>query len=608
MKGYAGKIAFVDLTTGEVKQTPLAAELAEQFVGGLGLATKLLYDLTTGATEPFSPENALIFATGPFQGLGVPGSGRYVVVAKSPLTGTFGTSTAGSAWGIELKLAGFDALVVRGKAATPVYLWVHDGQVEIRDAAGLWGIDATETLDAVKAAVGVPGASVACIGPAGEREVGCACIMTDGHSAAGRCGLGAVMGSKGLKAVAVKGAGEVEAAAPERLAELNKALMKKIAAAAREGLHALGTPMWVVGAEEGGDLPIKYWAGSRWTEGAQKLGTPSFGEQLKAKPHPCRSCPIGCHRKVEFEAPEGRVEGAGAEYESLGMLGSNCLVDDLIAVSRANELCNRLGLDTISAGSYVAFTMECFERGWLTAQEIGSPARWGDGEFLVKLVGEIGRREGFGARFDGGIRPAAASIGAAASETAVEVRGLDLPAHDPRLYYSLALTYATSPRGACHLHGFSHCGEGGTLIPELGMTEAPLRFAMAGKAEHAALFQDYANTLELLVICMYMHLNGMTMTDTVGLMEAITGHAWTPAELFQAGERTFTLQRLMNLRDGRGASEDRLPRRMFEPATEGARAGKAPADFAEALQAYYRVRGWSEDGAPTAQKLQELGL
>lgn len=603
--GYWFKLLRVNLSTNKTTVEPLKENYLQKYLGGSGLGTKLLYDEVTAGVDPLGPENKLIFATGPLQGTGVPGSGKWSIVGKSPLTNTFAVSTAGAEWGYRFKRSGYDVLCLEGCAATPVYLTVIDGKVALHDASDLWGLDALETIDLLKKKMSDK-ISVAAIGPAGERMVAAACVVVDGHSFAGRCGLGAVMGSKNIKAIAVKGTLQVPVADVDKLKRMNSETTRLLRENTRETFGRHGTSVLVTSCEAVGDLPIKYWSGDSWAEGAQKIGAPYFAEKLNARPKPCINCPIGCHRHIEVVTAEyGKIEGAGAEYESLGMLGSCCLVDDLEAISKANDMCNRLGLDTISAGSYVAFTMECFDKGLLTQKDTGFPVAWGDPTVLVRMVREIGEKRGFGAFFANGIVPAAQKLGEEAEKLAVHVKGLDLPAHDPRSYYSLAINYATGTRGACHLRGFPHLGEGesGMTLPEAGLTQPATRFNMEGKAHLAIIFQDLAATLDSLVCCMFMQSCGMDLTRTTEFLNTVTGWEMEPQELMKIGERIVNLQRLINVRDGYQRDSDRLPSRMFEPAMQGFRANKAPFGFSEALDEYYRLRGWDQEGVPTAEKI-----
>ena len=604
------KLLRVNLSNGKLKEESIPEKLFEKYIGGSGLATKYLYDEVPARTNALDPKNKIIFATGPFQGTKIIGSAKFAIVSRSPLTGTFGVTTAGAEFGTRMKKAGYDLIIIEGKSKIPLYLWINDGKAELKSAKRIWGKDAIETVDMIKKDLEELKISVASIGPAGEKKVAIACIVVDSHSFAGRCGFGAVLGSKGLKAIAVKGTKHVSVAEEVKLKELNKKWFKNIAKTAKETYKAHGTANDIVFCENAGDLPIKYWSQSAWPEGAKKIGAPNYTEVLKSKSWPCLYCPIGCHRHIKFEYRDKIIEGAGPEYESLGMLGSNCLVDDLMLISKANDLCNRLGIDTVSAGSYVGFTMECFEKGLITTQDLkGKKAHWGDGDFLIDLIGKIGNKEGFGAIFSEGIRQAATTIGNGAEELIVEVKNLDFPAHDPRTYYSLAINYATGTRGACHTRGYPHVSEiGGMTIPEVGFTEVPERFHMEGQARLTALFQGLAAIHDSLVLCIFSPILGLSLTDTVKFLNSATGWELTPEGIMKIGERIFTLQRQINIEDGLSRKDDMLPQKMFNPGDKGIRKGKIPEPFEKTLLEYYRYRGWDSDGKPTAETLKELGL
>jgi len=605
------KLLRVDLDNMEIKKEKIPEHLVAEYLGGSGLATKYLYDELKPKTDPLSSENKIIFAAGPFQGYPVPGAAKWSVVSKSPLTKTFGVSTAGAEWGVNLKKAGYTLIIVEGKANDPVYLYLNGDTVELRSADNLWGKDAVQTCELVRELnPEVDNLSVATIGQAGEKEVGIACIVADDHSFAGRCGFGAVLGSKNLKAIAVKGTNDLSYHNEKNFKELNKELYKRLSKNAADGFRPHGTAVVLQSCEEVGDLPIKYWNKANWPEGAEKIGAPNFTEEVNAKSWPCQYCPVGCHRHVDFEYEGERIKGAGAEYESLAMLGSNCLVDDPKAISKANDICNRLGIDTISAGAYIGFTMECYEKGILTSEDLnGMEADWGNKDFMIEMVRKIGNKMGFGAIFSEGINKAADKIGDKSKELTVEVKNLDFPAHDPRSYFSLGINYATSTRGACHLRGYTHIGEGGDmLIPEMGLDEIPERFTMKKKAWLTKLFQDIAALHDSLVLCIFIPVSGMTLTDTVNQLNNIEGTKYTPEDLMEIGDRIVTLQRLINNQDGYSRKDDRLPSKMFESSEENFRSGQVPEPFETHLLEFYRLRGWDDDGRPKAEKLKELGI
>jgi len=611
--GYWQRLLRVNLTERTTQVESIEEQDLRRFVGGAGLGAEILRREVPAKLDAYDPRNRLIFATGPFQGPRVPGGAKFSVVGISPVTGTFADTAAGANWGPSLKDAGYDVLLLEGAARQPVYLHIVDDRVEIRDAADLWGLDTFETVDAVHRQTGDGKLSVAAIGPAGERRVAIACIAVDKHSFAGRCGMGAVMGSKNVKAIAVRGTRSVEVHDPDEAENLIKRFHAEIAKTVEENeFRKHGTPGLCESAEALGDMPIRYWQGDTWPEGARKIGGESYTETLRAKPWPCKYCPVGCHRRISVDEPaEYSLKSVGPEYETLGMMGSNLLIDDPKAVAAANEIANRLGIDTISAGAMVGLAMECFEKGWITpADTDGLQLTWGNPQALTGLTEQIGKREGFGAIFAEGTLPAAKRISPQAVENVVHVKGLDFPAHDPRSCFSLATTYATGTRGACHFRGPSEDVEmGGFYIPEAGVTEETVKFfEKENQALVAVKCQDLAVLTNSLVLCLFMVDGGdWALSGVEDLFNAITGWDCSTDDLLQAGERGFTVQRLVNIRDGYDASTDVLPKKMFNAAKQGARAGKVP-PLREMLYDYYQLRGWDENGEPNAATLQRLGL
>ena len=611
--GYWRRLLRIDLTSRKIEIEEIAEEELKRFIGGAGLAGEILRREVPARQDPYGPENRLIFATGPFQGPPVPGGAKFSVVGISPLTGTFGDSAAGADWGPSLKDAGYDVLLFQGAAEAPVFVSIVDDHVEIHDAGDMWGLDTFQTVDAVHERMCNTKLSVAATGPAGERRVATGCIAFDKHSFAGRCGLGAVMGSKNLKAVAVAGTRRAEVHDPERTAALITQFQQEIGRTVRDNDFRLhGTPGLCESAEAIGDMPIKYWDGDTWPEGAKKLGGASYTEALRAKPLPCKYCPIGCHRKITIDEPKAyAMEGIGPEYETLGMMGTNLLIDDPKAVAAANEIANRLGIDTISTGAMIGLAMECFEKGWITTDDTdGMALAWGDPAVLIKLTELIGKREGFGEIFAEGALPAAERISPEAVASVVHVKGLDLPAHDPRSCFSLATSYATSTRGACHFRGPCEDVEmGGFYIPEAGVTEeTTTMFHKENQGMLAGKCQDLGSLTNSLVVCLFaVDGGGWSLTGVKDLFNAITGWDFSADDLLRAGERGFTAQRLINIRDGYDARTDVLPRKMFQAARTGGRAGKVP-PFEDMLGDYYDVRGWDADGVPTDETLGRLDL
>jgi len=611
--GYWNNILRVDLTTRKITKEEMDNDTYRLFLGGAGIGAKIMWEEVPSEVGSFNADNRLIFAGGPFQGHPVPGSAKFTITSKSPLTNTYADSAAGARWGPLFKRAGYDALVIQGKSETPVYIYIEDAEVEIRDARGVWGMDSYEAVDQVRKEVGDSRASVATIGQAGEKLVKMACIVVDKHSFAGRCGLGAVMGSKNLKAIAVKGSQKVPVSNLSLLRDYNRKYSKEIKnASIQSGLRPHGTPVLCITAEAFGDMPIKYWTEDTWPEGAKKIGAPQYTDLLSAQPYPCLYCPIGCHRNIEIEDPaKYKLKGIGPEYETLGMFGTNLLIDDLRAISIANDLCNRLGMDTISTGACVGLAMECYEKGIITKKDTaGMELKWGDPDVLIELVKQIGNKVGFGSIFSEGTVEAAKKIGKNALELVVHVKGLDFPAHDARACWGLVPTYGTGTRGACHMRGVEEDVEmGGFYIPEIGVTEEHAKFFSAeGKAHLTVKTQDYCALINSLVLCVFMpDGGGLSFTSILNIFNSITGWDWNIQEAMMCGERIFTLQRLINLRDGYTKKDDILPPKMYVPAKKGFRAGKIP-PVNNLLNEYYELRGWDKEGRPTKEKLEKLNL
>jgi aldehyde:ferredoxin oxidoreductase len=611
MKGYMGKILRIDLTQEKIETPTLDENLARKFIGGSGLATKILNDETGPETDPLGPENRLIFMTGPFAATPVITSGRHQVVTKSPLTGAYTESDSGGTWGPYLKRAGFDGIVITGKARRPVYLWVADGRAEIRDASKFWGLDTYNVDPAIRKETRDE-AVVASIGPGGEKGVRFASILNDGKDAraAGRGGAGAVMGAKNLKAVAVHGNLQVEIADPEGL----RASLKEIApmvAKNTEGMRKNGTAGGLATFETLGSLPLQNWKyQGRWEQGAAKIAGPAITERMLTGNYYCEKCVIGCGRRVKLDkGPYAPVEGAGPEYESVAMLGSLCLVDDLEAIAKANEICNRYGIDTISCGGAIAFAMEAYEKGLITKKDTGEiELLWGRGDVMVKMAEKIGRREGLGQLLGEGVRIAAEKIGKNAVEYSLQVKGQELPAHDPRCYNAGAVSYATSNRGACHLAGFSHVFERVLGLPELGIEKPLPRLEVKGKGEVAAKTQNVMGLFDSLKICKFTMFGGLKLTPILSWYTMVTGQAMDMTEFVKTGERIFNLKRLYNVRCGISRKDDTLPARFLTLKHEGEGLTPSLPPLGEMLAEYYQARGWSEEGIPRPEKLRELGL
>ncbi|MHB9091639.1 MAG: aldehyde ferredoxin oxidoreductase family protein, partial [Chloroflexota bacterium] len=435
MDGFAGKILYVDLSAGATRERELDPETARTYLGGRGLGVRLLYDEVPAGADPLGPENKLIFVSGPLAGTGLPGSTHYLAIAKSPLTGLYGEAHAGGAFGVQLKQAGYDALVIEGRAAQPVYLWIHDGQVEIRDASALWGLPTAVTEDRVQEMVANPRATVATIGPAGEKQVKIACIISEKTRVAARTGLGAVMGAKSLKAIAVFGTRGVPVADRAGLREFSRDVVKRMQADAfKMSIRKYGTATVVQAYDAGGILPTQNFQSGSFAQTAALSGESLAPAVVGTKA--CTGCPIGCVRLVRYAtSPLGPVDEAygGPEYETIASLGSLWMNGDLSAVSKGHELCNAYGIDTISAGVIVAWAIECFERGILTSAELdGLEPRWGDAGTALRLLEKICRQEGVGALLGEGVFRAAQTVGRGSEAYAMHVKGLEIPMHEPR--------------------------------------------------------------------------------------------------------------------------------------------------------------------------------
>jgi aldehyde:ferredoxin oxidoreductase len=609
MKGYLNRFLFVDLTAGTAETKSLPEATLRQYIGGAGLGARLLYDATGPETDPLGPDNLLCLMTGPITGTKITGTGRHSAVFKSPLTGAWGEASVGGTWGRELKKAGYDGIVIRGRAKTPVYLWISDDVVEFRDAGAVWGLDTYETDEALKLATD-PAAVVSCIGPAGENLALIAGIFTDGSEGrtAARCGVGAVQGSKKLKAVVVRGHGTVPVADEAGLdADLKTFLPDFVGKTG--GLKNFGTAGLVLGCEQTGDFPVKNWQRGSWTEGAAKISGPAMKESMTEKNYYCAGCVVGCGRHVKVAGgPYAPVKGGGPEYETLGLIGGSCLVDNLEAIAKANELCNRYGLDTIEVGNAIAMAMEAYEKGLLSESQVGLKLTWGNCAAVIALIHQMGKGIGFGAVLAQGLVKAAEAIGPGAENLAMHSKGVALPAHDPRAYTSIALGYATSPRGACHLQAFSHAYERALSAPDMGIPAPLERFTAVGKANLVIKLQNFMALFDSLCICKFDIFGGIGLEILANWYRRVTGADMSTMEIFAAGERIFNLKRQYNIKCGLGQADDTLPDRILHQARgEGGAADNLP-DLAAMLPEYYKLRGWDGEGRPTPELLHNLSL
>ena len=598
----------MDLTRAEFHLEALEEAVLKKFIGGSSLGAKILYDELSPDVGPLDPENLLIFMTGPLTGTVCPSCGRYCVCTRSPLTGIWAEAHAAGYWGPELKFAGFDGLIITGKSEKPVYLWLKDGAFELRDASGLWGKDAFETEGLIRKELLDEKIRVACIGQAGERLVSISSIMNDLGRAAGRCGVGAVMGSKNLKAVAVRGTAmnPFPAAKEAQLKEYLRKIYVSIRSHPTVQIYtSYGTDGLMGMLHEYGDVPIKYFTRGEWNEGAKKLCGETMSKTILRKQYACYRCLVACGREISVKSGKyAGLEGAGPEYETCASLGMLCMNDDLEVVAKANDLCNRFGLDTISTGNAIAFAMECFEKGLISREEAGMELKWGDADAIIGMVEMIGRREGLGGLLGEGVRSASKKIGRGSEGFAVHVKGLELPMHDPRAFKGMGLQYATSHRGACHLRGLFYHIEQGERIPDIGIHKRYERFTVDDKAEPLIAIQNWHEVLDALIMCKFAI---MAPAAVLSMYQMVTGWDCKLPEIVKAGERAWNLKRLINQRYGMTDKDDVLPARLMEPLTEGGCRGSV-AELDKMLPKYYEMRGWDVAGVPKKEKLEELGI
>ena len=602
------------MTKGDVSVDEPGDGFYRRYFGGRGfISYYLLRELKPG-TDPLSSENKLVFAAGVVTGAPVGGSGRNSVGAKSPLTGAYGDAEVGGYWGAELKQAGYDAIIVDGRAESPVYLWIKDGEVEIRDASHLWGKTTAETQEIIRSDVGEPLARTAIIGQAGEKLVRYACILNDVTHAAGRTGMGAVMGSKNLKAIAVRGHNRLTLASPDAVATLAKWL-RDVVGIVMGGFQAQGTAVGLRALNKEGGLPTRNFQQGVF-EDADKISGRAMKESILVGRGSCYACPVRCKREVSVSEPY-QVDSVygGPEYETLASFGSSCGIDDLAAIAKANELCNAHGLDTISAGAVVAFAMECFERGILSERDTGGlKLNFGNASAMVQVVDMIARREGIGDILAEGVARAASRIGKGAEEFALHVKGQEIPMHEPRYKQGLGLGYAISPKGADHtmsVHDSMYASEGPLLeeTKALGILE-PLALddLSPAKVRMVVYHSCWQHLLDCLVMCNFMPFNYRQVEE---LVCGVTGWNSTVYELMKVGERCLAITRAFNIREGLGRKDDLLPQRFFTPLPSGPLQGVGidKDKFEQAKATFYSMLGWDKiDGVPGLGKLQELGI
>jgi aldehyde:ferredoxin oxidoreductase len=593
-------ILIVNLSTLETSDYKIPGEWERDYLGGASLAARILYASLTADLDPLSPGAPLLFLNGPLSGTAGPTVGRFVVCGKSPATGLWAESNCGGFWGPTLRFAGYDGLWITGKAEKPIYLWIDDGRFEVRPADRLWGLDTYESQEAIKKEIGQSGMHVLTIGPAGENGVLFAGLFCDHGRTAGRTGLGAVAGAKNLKAIAVRGTKKIPLVSPQAYAPLRSASNHAIKSDnVAEVLHDLGTSGVADYADYLGSMPKRYYHQGSMEE-VDKISGSSMAETILAGTSACHACVIACGRVVRLEDGAKRK---GPEYETVIGFGPNLLNTDLQAVVRLGELCDRYGMDTISASNTVGLAFYLFEQGVISEKDTGGlPLRWGDTAAAEKLLHLIARREGFGAMMADGSRALGRVFNS--EEEAVQVNGLEVAYHDPRGVSGMALVYATSPRGACHNKSDYFFADWGQADPSLGMQVIP-KNAGAEKAGNVALHQDWRTVCDALVMCLFANI---PVELTLGLINSACGLEWDTAAMLRSGERAWNLKRAINNRLGLKRENDKLPKALLEPLADGPVAGFVP-DLEAMLVAYYDVRGWDPvTGRPTREKLLALGL
>jgi aldehyde:ferredoxin oxidoreductase len=615
--GYHGRILHVDLANETLEVEEPDERFYRTYVGGSAMGAYYLLKHTPPGADPLGPQNTLSLMISAITGAPISGQSRVAATAKSPLSDLMGESAAGGFWPAELKFAGFDGIVIHGKAQHPVYLWVHDGQAELRDADYLWGQFTADVEDAIRKELGDPRVHVLQCGPAGEKGVRFAALINNANRANGRTGMGAVMAAKNLKAVAVRGHDRPTLADPGAVKALARWGGEHLAESGVAGLNKLGTAGMVTGQSRVGGLPTRNWASGTFVE-AEAIGGEVIDQTILKERDTCFACVVRCKPVVEISDGPHRVDPryGGPEYETLGALGAYCCVSDLAAVARANQLCNMYGMDTISCGGTIAWAMDCFEQGLLTTEDTGGiDLHFGNAEALVQLVEMIGKREGFGRILGEGSARAAKHLEVGLNMV-VAAKNQEYPAHMPQVKAGLGLLYTVHPGGADHTileHDTGWVGFPEKMAP-LGLLDPqPSDVLNAEKVRYAVYMQQLLSFIDSACMCKFVFGPAWQLFDTTQMVEAVravTGWNVSLWELMKVGERRLNLLRAFNAREGVGAEADTLSPKMLIPLRGGATDGAAldAEAFAAARVLYYQMVGWDETGRPTRAKLEELSL
>ena len=615
MGGYAGKILYIDLSSNKIETKNLDMEFARQYIGGLGFGTKIYLDLIKDKPEfdALSSDNPCVIMTGPLTGIKMNATARWTVGTKSPLTGFWGDSNVGGFFGSYLKFAGYDGIVLTGKAKKPSYIYINDGVVEIRDAQKYWGKDVYITNDEMitdlKQAGGKKG-QVLTIGIAGEILVKFASLINNKGHVAGRTGMGAVWGSKNLKAIYVTGTQKIEAAKPDKLKELRTELKEVYdSSIGIMAINAAGTAAHMDVGIIAGDIPIKNWTLTDWDE-IDDIGPGAIEEKLFAGNRTCYGCGVACKKEAEVkEGPFKFSKGPGPEYETVASFGTMCLNSNIESIGKANELCNKYGMDTISCGTTIAFAIDCFENGIINEKDTdGLKLTWGNSTVIIQLIEKIGKKEGFGAVLAEGSLSAAKHIGKNAIDYITTVKGLEAPMHDPRSAHGYGLAYAVSPRGACHEASLTFEVEGGAIyIPEIPDLADDLPMGSIGRAKLNVACQDYGMFFSNCAIFCNLGAMPLNATQALLMINHVTGFEYTIEEVMEIGKKVWYMKRGLSNLFGADVSDDKLPKKLMTPMEEGPTKGSVP-DMELMLEEFYKMRQFNENGIPEKNILTKLGL
>ena len=610
MAGFEGRMMEVNLTAGTVGSSTVEKDILRKYIGGSGLAAKLTFDRVPPDVDPLSPDNILFIIIGPTSGTSLPGGARFAVCGKSPLTEMWGESSCGGSFANRLRSAGWDGVIVQGASDKPVYLLIEDDKIDIKDAGDLWGKNTHEISDLLKDRHGKR-ASVLSIGQAGENLVKFAAVVDGKRDLAARCGFGALMGSKKLKAIVASGTKKVSLANPTAYADRRKVVTEKAKEnVATQVLGMMGTNAAVGVSVVTGDLPGKNWTvGDNSALAAKTDGSVLSGPQFYIGNESCHGCTVGCKRVVHItEGPFSGMEGGGPEYEGVVTLGSLLMIDDMAAIIKMNEACNQYGMDVISCGATIAMVMDCLEQGILSVKDTdGVELTWGNHVAVMDMIGRIARREGFGDVLAEGSKRAAQRIGKNASDYSVEVKGLEVPMHDPRALHALGLSYATGVRGACHTNDVTYSiGTGIFNWPEFELVPGIPAKESKGMGAVVKQSQDLGQICNSGILC-YMIMIVINAEDLVDLMRSSSGFDYDLEELRECAERIWMMKRGISNLMGITAADDRLPRQILTPPTEGGAVGSAP-DLELMLTEFYPARGLNSDGRPSKETLKRLGL